>query len=238
MKITNNSNFPEAIVKAVSSDKWYGGSGEKRDYSVTGLLNTPRIHYLTKRHYDEIVTDCGDMIWMLMGSAMHLVLENANNDSENHVIEDRFSYTTKSGKVITGGLDSIDKLNKVIEDWKFTSVYTWIYRNRNGNSRLKDYEKQLNMYRFLAEKAGYDIDNLRIHMIFRDWSKSKAKYEKDYPNQIETLQIDVWGLDAAEAFIEERVAEFEKYKILQMMSFQFALQRKDGKVIPRGQLES
>ena len=68
------------------------------------------------------------------------------------------------------------------------------------------------MYRFLAEKAGYDIDNLRIHMIFRDWSKSKAKYEKDYPNQIETLQIDVWGLDAAEAFIEERVAEFEKYK--------------------------
>lgn len=212
MKITNNSNFPEAIVKAVSSDKWYGGSGEKRDYSVTGLLNTPRIHYLTKRHYDEIVTDCAEMIWMLMGSAMHLVLENANQDSENHVIEDRFSYTTKSGKVITGGLDSIDKLNKVIEDWKFTSVYTWIYRNRNGNSRLKDYEKQLNMYRFLAEKAGYDIDNLRIHMIFRDWSKSKAKYEKDYPNQIETLQIDVWGLDAAEAFIEERVAEFEKYK--------------------------
>ena len=80
MKITNNSNFPEAIVKAVSSDKWYGGAGEKRDYSVTGLLNTPRIHYLTKRHYDEIVTDCGEMIWMLMGSAMHLVLENANQD--------------------------------------------------------------------------------------------------------------------------------------------------------------
>ena len=50
------------------------------------------------------------------------------------------------------------------------------------------------MYRFLAEKAGISIDKLKINMIFRDWSKSKAKYEKDYPNQVETLDIDVWGL--------------------------------------------
>lgn len=212
MKITNNQNLPDAIVKAVSSEKWYGGNNEDRDYSITGLLNTPRIHYLTKRHYNDIVSDCSEMIWMLLGSAMHLVLENANSDSQDHVVEKRFRYKTSTGKIITGGIDTINIKERLIEDWKFTSVYTWIYRNRNGNGRLQDYTKQLNMYRFLAEKAGISIDKLKINMIFRDWSKSKAKYEKDYPNHVETLDIDVWGLDATEAFIEERVAEFELYK--------------------------
>ena len=133
MNITDNQNLPDAIVKAVSSDKWYSGNNEDRDYSITSLLNTPRIHYLTKRHYNDIVSDCSDMIWMLLGSAMHLVLENANSDSQDHVIEKRFMYKTLTGKIITGGIDTINLTKKLIEDWKFTSVYTWIYRNRNGN---------------------------------------------------------------------------------------------------------
>ena len=64
------------------------------------------------------------MIWMLLGSAMHLVLENANSDSQDHVIEKRFMYKTLTGKIITGGIDTINLTKKLIEDWKFTSVYT------------------------------------------------------------------------------------------------------------------
>jgi hypothetical protein len=261
MKITNKYNLNEVLVDAIQKTVEYSGEGEERFCSATQIINPVRIFWLTKRHKDEIVEDISEMLWRLLGSLLHLAMENANENcavttiknrvkeffdnirdgmefeedtimqefmsfltkdinifltaldykKNRFIVEKRFKHVTKSGLVISGGVDLIDKENNEILDWKLTSVFTWIYRNRSG-SRIEDYTKQLNIYRFLCEKVGINIDKLTINMMFRDFSKSKAKYEKDYPNQIEPINLDVWGLDTTEAFIEERVAEFEQYK--------------------------
>lgn len=261
--MTNKNNLNEAIVRAVQRD-WYSGTGEERDYSVTQLLNPVRIVHLMKRHKSEIQEDVSDKLWLLMGSAMHAILERANendvefqilsrtrnffnyihenpnmNDEEimksfsemvfgggktkhiidliremtndRYLVEKRFSYITKSGKSITGGIDLYDKKYKSLQDWKLTSVYTWIYRNRKGG-RKDDWTKQLNMYRFLMEKNGYPVDELQINLIFRDHQKSSAKYDRNYPSEVETVDIPIYGLDVVDAMIEEKTSELEYYK--------------------------
>jgi hypothetical protein len=262
--LTNKKNLNEAIVRAVQRD-WYSGTGEERDYSVTQLLNPVKIVHLMKRHKSEIQEDVSDKLWLLMGSAMHAILERANEHDveftilnrvreffemvhnqeagnsvaeieasfinwmvnsadpktqlgellkmlpkDRYLIEKRFKYTTKSGKIITGGIDLYDKEERVLHDYKFTSVWTWIYRNRPG-SRSEDWTNQLNMYRLFMENMGYSVDKICINLLFRDYSKSKAKIEQNYPDPVETLELPLLGLDIVEQMIENKVANIEKY---------------------------
>lgn len=262
--LTNKKNLSEAIVRALGRD-WYSGTGEKRDYSVTELLNPPKIIHLMRRHKDELEEDVSEKIFMLMGSAMHAILERANEhdveftilnrvrqffemvhnreagDSvaeieasfinwmvnsadpktqlgallkmlpeDRYLIEKRFKYTTRSGKIISGGIDLYDKEERVLHDYKFSSVWTWIYRNRPG-SRKEDWATQLNMYRLFMENMGYPVDKICINLLFRDHSKSKAKIEANYPDPVETLELPLLGLDVVEEMIENKVAEIEKY---------------------------
>lgn len=263
-QITNKKNLNEAILRAVQKE-WYSGAGEKRDYSVTQLLNPTKVFHLMKRHKDELEEDVTDRIFMMMGSAMHAILERANeNDSEFQIlsrvrnffefmhentgmsdndalvkfadivmdgnghndipmvnlfkgltqdrflIEKRFKYTTKTGKIITGGIDLYDKETHTLHDYKFSSVWTWIYRNKPG-SRVEDWTHQLNMYRLFMEQQGYPVDKLCINLIFRDYSKTKAKQDYDYPKEIETIELQLLGLDVVEKMIENKVAEIEQY---------------------------
>lgn len=264
MEIQNKQNLNEAIVRAVKRE-WYSGAGEKRDYSVTGILNPPKVFHLMKRHEHEIVQDVSDRLWLLMGSAMHAILERANESdaeftiltrtrnffehlrenpnmtqgqimdayskmvfgepetsehilalfqnmlSDRYIIEKRFKYTTKSGKIISGGIDLYDRELKCLEDYKFTSIYTWIYRNRAGNTRVQDWTEQLNMYRLFLENAGIEVNKLKINLLFRDFSKSKAKFDRNYPLQTESLELELFGLDIVEMMIEKKIANLEQY---------------------------
>jgi hypothetical protein len=260
--LTNKKNLNEAILRAVQKD-WYSGTGEKRDYSVTQLLSPPKIIQLMRRHKNEIDEDVSERVFALMGSAMHAILERANEhdgefilmsrlrsfldwskDNENscsddeinakfmefmvaqdslsiaelvrliksdrYLIEKRFHYTTKSGKIVTGGIDLYDKQERTLHDYKFSSVWTWIYRNRPG-SRIEEYTQQLNMYRLFMENMNIPVDKLRINLLFRDYSKSKAKQDYNYPDPIETIEIPMLGLDVVEQMIENKIAEIEKY---------------------------
>lgn len=259
MKLTNAMNINEAIVKSISRD-WYGGSQELRDASVTGLIQPPKIFHLNKRHKDEIIEEASDKIFMLLGSAAHLLLERASdtdaryiikqrldvffdaleqpgalkdvmsifqdtvvqNDftslcteivDDRYIVEKRFRYVSKSGKVITGGIDLMDTKTHELSDWKLTSIWTYIYLNKEG-SRKSDFEEQLNLYRLFLERAGIQVDKLSINLIFRDWQKSASARDANYPKPIEHIDIPTWGLDVAEAFLENKISEIEKYETM------------------------
>jgi hypothetical protein len=264
--LTNKKNLNEAIVRAVQRN-WYAGFGEKRDYSVTQLLVPPKIFHLMNRHKDEIEEDVSEKMFMLMGSAMHAILERANDydvefailsrvraffekvhngevvgnpreietsfisfiigdedidtgqrlgyllsllPKDRYLIEKRFKYITKTGKVISGGIDLYDRETRTLHDYKFSSVWTWIYRNRPGN-RTEEWTQQLNMYRLFLERQGYSVDKLCINLIMRDYSKSKARQDASYPEPVETIELPLLGLDVVEQIIENRVEEIEKY---------------------------
>lgn len=75
--LTNKFNLPQVLVNAVSVDKHITAG----DISVTGLIDAPQIRYLKKHNdYEE---DVMDMIWALMGTAVHHVLERAESSSSD-----------------------------------------------------------------------------------------------------------------------------------------------------------
>jgi hypothetical protein len=73
--LTNKYALPDTIVKAVTHDthKLAG------DISVTTLIDAPKIRYLKRLHdYEE---DVSDMLYALMGTSLHHILERANIES-------------------------------------------------------------------------------------------------------------------------------------------------------------
>lgn len=70
--LTNRLNLPATIVKACSRDT-HKVAG---DFSVTQLIDSPRVRILKRMHeYEE---DVSDMLFAMMGTALHHVLEQSN----------------------------------------------------------------------------------------------------------------------------------------------------------------
>lgn len=200
MKITNKLNLPEELVKAVSI---YEPSG---NYSASMLTKNPRMVWLGRRHFSEIEEDVTDRIWSLFGSAVHGIL--SQREDANSLNEEYLKYTFEDGTVISGMADVYN--NKKISDWKVVSAWSIIYMDKQ---KMFDYESQLNTYSFLFNRAGFDVDSLEIVMILRDWQKSKALYDPNYPqNKVVVIPIKLWEDKETEAYIKERIDLFEEYK--------------------------
>ncbi len=198
MKNTNYNNIPNPILRAIRQN-WYSGANAEHFCSVTDLIKPTKLSVLEKRHQAELTREASDLIWSLMGSAMHKVLEKS--ETGNSLNEERL-FAEVNGKIISGGIDLFEE--GVISDFKFTSVWSYIYA-----SGKKEWEEQLNCYAYLYQQAGFDVKKLQIIAIFRDWSARKAKFEKDYPRQIEIIPIRGWSMDRCENFIRERLAKID-----------------------------
>ena len=201
MIITNKSNLPEPLYRAICNDSYKPG---KSYATVTSLLKPTRMFWLQKRHYSEIVQDASDMIYMLMGSAIHSVLERGDHGSS--LAEERLKATV-SGKVISGAIDIYEA--GVIMDYKFTSTWAYLYRDA---SKPDDWEKQLNMYAYLYRQAGFPVNALQIICIFRDWSATKQKHDIRYPNQVEVIKIPLWDESRQISFLEGKINELTQHE--------------------------
>ena len=198
MNITNYNKIPEPIYRAVSKN-WYSGNNTDHFCSVTQLLKPPKLFVLEKRHAKELQVEASDLIWSLMGSAMHRVLEASET---GETLNEERLIAEVNGRIISGGVDLYE--NRVISDFKFTSVWCYIYA-----SNRKEWERQLNIYSYLYQSTGFEVDKLQIIAIFRDWSASKARQEKNYPRQIEIIPIRKWSMDQCEHFIKKRLFKLE-----------------------------
>ena len=69
--LTNKHNIPEVFVRACMVDRHI----TKGDISTTQLIDAPQIRYL--KAHNDIEEDVSDRLWMLMGTAMHHVLERS-----------------------------------------------------------------------------------------------------------------------------------------------------------------
>ena len=207
MVITNNAGYPEALVKAVENDSYSKGEGVDR--SVTGLLAPPRQAALKEIHGHEIVEDVSDRTYALYGQLIHLLLERAGEQSRNAINEERL-YAEVGGWTISGQTDTLtlteDQRSWIISDYKFVTAYKF-KRSYSGELVMpEEYEQQLNLYAYLLRVNGFEVDELRIVAIYRDWSKLEAKRDKNYPQLgAETHDVPLWSEERAKAFMEERV---------------------------------
>lgn len=194
MKITNKMGLDQVLVDAVMNDPYDAGDS---DISVTRLIAPPRQVALMKKHYHEIERDVSDMLFALMGQAMHHILERAGDPDGTRVIEKRM-FAVVAGWKLSGQIDLWE--GGVLSDYKFTSVWETIHGL--GEEKIA----QLNILAWLCRRNGLDVDTVQIIALYRDWSRSTAKRERDYPQgQVGILSADVWSDEKCINYIDERI---------------------------------
>lgn len=199
MKITNRLNLPAPLVKAVTR---HPRKREPGSISVSELIQPPQLRALTLRHEAELEEDASDRLWALLGTLLHGILEK-NAEGMDHVItEQELSIEVLGWKVI-GHYDLSEMVldGETLTDWKLTSVYAM------KDKELKpEWDAQVNCYAELLRRAGRNITRAQIIAIGRDWSKSRAMREADYPQQqVVTKAVEIWPAEVITAFLEERV---------------------------------
>ena len=199
MIITNKMELPDALVKAVTRER-HNADGK---YSATTLLKGVAETVLQKRHWDEIEVDASESIWAVFGSAVHSVMEKQNDNSFK---EEAFSVKVLNSEV-TGKVDSYDLENETLVDWKTASVWKVQFED------FGDWYKQGLIYAWLINQNGLKVKRCKFVALLKDHSKSKAKFDANYPQSpVFVYQFDVTkkALEEIERFIFERVSELEQ----------------------------
>jgi hypothetical protein len=196
-------NLPEQIVNAVKKDD-YNNNGT---YSATTLLKDPKEIILFNRHKDEITEDVSEHVYSLLGTSVHYILEKAE-EGENQFKEERLYY--KFGDdTISGKFDFYDMEEEMLGDYKVTTVYKYLLGDN------EHYRFQLLTYAYLLRKNGFPCKGGRIYQIFRDWQRSKAKFDKSYPQKpVNVITFRFYDKDFAyiENEIQQRLANIHKYE--------------------------
>jgi hypothetical protein len=196
MLITNNHNLPTVFINAVTK-KSYPPKANR--VSVSDLISPPQMIALKRKHYAELSMDASDMLWMLLGDAMHTILENAS--PENALSEEKL--VVKRGDIeIVGKPDLLH--NHEISDYKITSVYSFLLGEK------PEWTQQLNLYKWLYEKKGFKVAKLTIHALLRDWTMSKTFKDTNYPViPFMTVNIPITETLEIEQFIDKTIADLQ-----------------------------
>ena len=233
MKQHNSHNLPAPIVKVLTGGS-YCPSAER--VGVTQLIGPPLVKYLTIKHWDELEEDIIDRSFAMFGTAVHDVLDRAavapmlkcklcehvfewNRLKNKKMVCPECSKTNGlrdfeivSGSLpeaklevphrdilIVGKMDLYNPEHKVVIDYKCTSVWSVMFEH-------EDWEQQLNIYDWMLKQHGYEAENLYIYALLRDWKKSEAARNKDYPQlPFNKTVCRRWSTEEQLAFINLRL---------------------------------
>jgi hypothetical protein len=192
MNITNKRALPEPLIKAIEHDLQ-----PRTGFSVTDLINPPRMTQLERRHWDSLTEDAAERVWVLLGSSIHAILEKAEIPGASQEVAGEVNI---DGTIVHFHPDLC--MDGTIDDYKVTSVWSIVFEP-NGRS---DWHSQLNLYRYLKYKLTGDLaKELRVCAILRDWVKTKIG-EYGYPAMpVAMIDIPIWPVDKAEAYLKERI---------------------------------
>ena len=198
LKLTNKLNLPAPIYHAAQFDEYDDGGA---DISVTRLIQPPRMVALKQKYGDKLELDAADQIWLVMGKALHKVLEWGreidNNDAHEYEVR---KAKEMRGWVLSGAADFIDHERKVIVDFKFTKSLPF-FKARRGEK--PEWEAQLNILRWLFDLPDYDM---QIVTIIKDYEEHRAAIDSEYPNHpVATVDVRKWDFDEVERYVEERI---------------------------------
>ena len=205
MIITNKLNLPDAFVKAIQNSR----HNADKCLSATTLLKGTKEIILTDRHFDEIEVDAADEVWAVFGTAVHSILEHQEDEAFK---EESFSVPVWEGSEwkITGKVDRYDMKNETIEDWKTASVWKVIYKD------FEDWRIQGLIYAWLLKKSGLNVRHIRFVALLKDFSKTEAKRNPDYPQTpVYIYEYDVndnWLVDAEMRAQKKAMSVIENYE--------------------------
>ncbi len=191
MKLTNNYDLPSTLYKAIS---WQRDEPKDYEYRVTELISPPRIVQLTRRHDNAIEEDISERIWILLGNAVHYVLEKGQ--MPNSLVEERL--TAKINGITIKGRPDLWEAD-CLWDYKVTSTWSVVFSPKGK----PDWVSAINIYKWLYEQNGFKVEEAFIMAFLRDWIKAKRK-EPGYP-KLDVAVIPVKFMDNIPKYIEERI---------------------------------
>lgn len=201
MKLTNRHGLPKALVKA--ADLILGRERPLLGFSVTEVIRPPQMVQLERRHPDYEV-DVADVLWLLLGSAVHTVIARAAMKDQERELRTMvpIALFKQAEEQLSGTFDLAE--DSVIIDWKVTSVWSYLRARKEGKS---EWERQLNLYSYLARKTGaFEPKGLSVYAILKDWSGPEAARNPDMPPvPFARLDFPQWSFEDQEAYAAERL---------------------------------
>lgn len=202
--ITNEKNVHPLIVDFIKNQRY---APKKDTIGVTTLIGPPLVRQLRYKFWEYLDSDVSESLWALFGTMFHSQMEKCKIPGWTYELRMEKQIHPKFPKLV-GYSDAYNYLTKELIDFKVTSVWTIIYGLKDGKS---EWEQQLNVYRYLLNGMGIDVNSSNVLAILRDWQASKAEKEKDYPESpFFTYPIKLWTPKEAESFINERVQAHSK----------------------------
>lgn len=236
MTITNVTDVSLALAVWLVHDE-YDYVNEPNYISATKLMRPLRHLVLPKRIEETQSPDVVDFISRALGHSLHDSIEKSWKKGHKRslsllgypeaVIErvrinptEEELKTVKNiipiyleqrairhidGYAVGGKFDMVAE--GIVQDYKSTSAYTWLYGGRDEEHQL-----QGSIYRWLNPKKITE-DFIRINYIFTDWKKSDAKSNPAYPQKrVETKDIPLLSIADTEKWIKDKLALYTKYK--------------------------
>lgn len=204
MNVTNKYGVPAPLLTLATKEYYSKGDAA---YSVTELLASPQIRRLQERFKDQMTQDVSDMLWSMVGSALHVVMERS--ETPGYISEERL-YAEIEGHKISGQIDlqEVTPFGIILTDYKFTSAWAVMQEDK------KEWVEQLNLYKWLVETVkGQRVIGLRICAFIRDFSRHDKR--DAYPEApITMVDIPIWDKDKTDAFVHARLTAHEMSKFL------------------------
>ena len=230
--ITNKHNLPDVFLKAAQVDR-HRVNG---DISTTQLIDAPQIRQLRKKHdlesdvIDRIFMMYGTAFHTMMELAdinsheakilleaialyEHLGLPKAaafaqkvlDKHYPDGVNEDIITELTLTVDVldytISGTCDRLIKSEKKIQDYKTTGTFAF-----NDVAQYKKWEDQLNIYAYMYEMIGIEVEQIEVLAFFKNWTKVQAATNKSYPpTPIIRIPLKRRSNEEIKTYLENRV---------------------------------
>jgi len=191
---TNKNNLPEPIFNALCSSDY---DQDDAFISTTRLIDAPFLWWCDKNL--DVEVDAIERFWALDGTSIHYILEK----SGSKFITELRLHTEVLGKILSGKADIYDHRNKKIADYK---------RVMKSMLRFKSYKpewvKQLNVLAFLFRSNGFQVNELSIYALIRDYTKAD-RYNPEYPPiPFSEVKIPLWSYEEQEAYVNQRMKLF------------------------------
>lgn len=210
VKFTNRHNLPGPLAAALRISDYI----KIGDYSITELIGPPRARILRLRHDEDIEIDVATRVWALLGTAVHWIIQRGAEFIPDGFAEERLIAKVRGPRGIvriSGATDWLESAEGqlVLSDYKCSAVFAFLLAATTGYVK-KEWEAQLNCYRWLWAKYGFKISRLQIVGIIRDWKKGELKRATArgdyYPTSpVIVPEVRIWSLAEAGRYIKERV---------------------------------
>lgn len=143
----------------------------------------------------------------IVGESLKKLMNKWFPEVESRFIWEMTLHHEHNGMLLAGTFDLYDKLEKKLQDYKFCSVYSYMY----PESRKK-WEQQTNVYAAMMREQGYEVNSIEVVALFRDWSQTKSETSKgDYPSeQFMTLPMIVKSQEFMIEYINGRIELHQK----------------------------